>query len=267
MSGEKQSTRDKAAAARKAAEAQEKARTRRIQIIGGAVIALLVIGIIAVGVIGSRSNNSNPNPDLALPSPTAGAPLPKGVLGADAAQPYGWPANPDASASVPLVVVWEDFQCPFCARFERSQGKELAAAAEAGKIRLIYRPATFLDDNLPQSGLASARATNAWGAAIDAGVGLKYHELLFANQPENEGDGYSDQLLLDLGKQAGLSGAAYDTFAQQVNDKAWFGWVSSSSQQFYDDNIPGTPNISVNGQEVPEQYLQSGLLDYIASQS
>lgn len=266
MSGEKQSTRDKAAAARKAAEAQEKARTRRIQIIGGAVIALLVIGIIAVGVIGSRSNN-DPDPGLALPSPTAGAPLPQGVLGADAAQPYGWPANPDSSASVPLVVVWEDFQCPFCGLFERSQGKELAAAAEAGKIRLIYRPATFLDNNLPQSGLASARATNAWGAAIDAGVGLKYHELLFANQPEREGDGYSDQLLLDLGKQAGLSGAAYDTFAKQVTDKAWFGWVASSSQQFYDDNVPGTPNVSVNGQEVPEQYLQSGLLEYVLSQS
>ena len=84
MSGEKQSTRDKAAAARQAAEAQEKARTRRIQIIGGAVIALVVVGIIAVGVLGSRSND-NPNPDLVLPSPTAGAPLPTGVLGADAA--------------------------------------------------------------------------------------------------------------------------------------------------------------------------------------
>lgn len=266
MSGEKQSTRDKAAAARQAAEAQEKARTRRIQIIGGAVIALVVVGIIAVGVLGSRSND-NPNPDLALPSPTAGAPLPTGVLGADAAQPYGWPVKPDASASVPLVVVWEDFQCPYCALFENTQGKELAAAGEAGTIRLIYRPATFLDNNLPQSGLASARATNAFGAAIEAGVGLKYHELLFANQPQKEGDGFSDQLLLDLGKQAGLTGAAYDTFAQQVTGKAWFGWVASTSQQFYDDNVPGTPNISVNGTEVPQQYLESGLMDYIKTQS
>jgi len=58
-----------------------------------------------------------------------------------------------------------------------------------------------------------------------------------------------------------------NSFTSGGCDKAWFGWVASSSQQFYDDNVPGTPNVSVNGQEVPEQYLQSGLLDYIASQS
>jgi protein-disulfide isomerase len=266
MSGEQQSTREKAAAARQAAEKAEKARLRRIQVIGGAVIAVLVVGIVAIGVLGSRAGGGT-DPGLALPSPTAGAPLPSGVLGADAAQPYGWPVNPQSPSSTPLVVVWEDFQCPICAVFESGQGKDLVAAAEAGDIQLVYRPATFLDSTFPRSNLSSARATNAWGAAIEAGVGLRYHELVFANQPEREGDGFTDELLLDLGKQAGLSGAAYDTFAQQVADRSWFGWVASSSQQFYDDNLPGTPYVSVNGTEVPGQYLQAGLLDYIASQS
>ena len=42
----KKSTKEKAAAARAAAEAEQKKRDRRIQIIGGAVIAVLVAGII-----------------------------------------------------------------------------------------------------------------------------------------------------------------------------------------------------------------------------
>lgn len=50
-----------------------------------------------------------------------------------------------------------------------------------------------------------------------------------------------------------------------MKDRAYFGWVANSSQAFVDGNVPGTPNISVDGQEVPSQYLETGLVAYIDS--
>jgi protein-disulfide isomerase len=255
-------TRERAAQARAEQLAAEKRSQRRTQIIGAAVVFILAAGIIGVGVIAGRSDGSSTG--LTLPAPDPQAARPAGALGPDSATPYGVPVG-DAAEAASLVEVWEDFQCPYCAQFERSQGAELQALGESGEIRLVYRVATFLDGNFPEANLSSARAANAWGAAIDAGVGEQYHALVFANQPEKEGTGYTDEQLLDFGKQVGLTGAEYDAFAKKVSDRTFFGWVSNSSQAFRDSNVPGTPHISVDGQEVPSDYLLSGLVDYINS--
>lgn len=256
------STKEKAAQARAAQVEAEKRSQRRVQVIGGVIVALLVAAIIGVGFFAGRS--STPATDLTLPSPNPQAPIPSGVLGPDSMAPYGVPVG-DAPETASTVVVWEDFQCPFCAQFERTQGAELQALGESGAVRLIYRVATFLDGKFPESNLSSARAANAWGAAIDAGKGDEYHALVFANQPSQEGVGYTDEQLLDFGRQVGITGAAYDGFARKVTERTYFGWVSNSSQAFRDSNVPGTPHISVDGQEVPSQYLQAGLVDYLNS--
>jgi protein-disulfide isomerase len=166
---------------------------------------------------------------------------------------------------VSTVVVWEDFQCPFCAELETMQGAELQALGESGAVNLVYRVATFLDPKLPEANLSSARAANAWGAALDAGAGDRYHALVFENQPTVEGTGYTDEQLLDLGRQAGITGTAYDEFAAKVADHRYFGWVANSSDAFRSAGVPGTPAVYVDGQEVPAEYLQEGLVAYIDS--
>jgi protein-disulfide isomerase len=245
-------TREKAAAARAEAMQAEKARQRRINLlIGGGL--LVVIGLIVGGVVYASGQNASSS-GITLPAVDPNAALPATVLPATAAQPYGVPYG-TAAATTSTVEVWEDFQCPICGKFEEAQGAQLQKLATDGKIYLVYRPATFLDTNLPQSDLSSARAVSAWGCAIDAGVGEKYHNVVFANQPTKEGDGYTDEQLLAFGTDAGLTGTAYDTFAACVTAHTYLGWAANSSGAFTDSGIPGTPTVLLDGTEIPSAEL------------
>jgi protein-disulfide isomerase len=245
-------TREKAAAARAEAMKAEKARQRRVNLlIGGGL--LVVIGLI-VGAVVYNSNQSSSGSGLAMPAVDPAAPLPKTVLPSSAPQAYGVPFGTSA-ATKSTVQVWEDFQCPICAQFEATQGAAVQQLATDGKIYLVYRPASFLDTSFPQSNHSSARAVSAWGCAIDAGVGEKYHNVVFANQPTKEGQGYTDTQLLAFGTDAGLSGSAYDTFATCVNAHTYLGWAVNSAQAFTDAGIPGTPTVILDGTEIPSAQL------------
>ena len=65
---------------------------------------------------------------------------------------------------------------------EKANGAGIEALANQGKIRLIWRPTTFLDGNLKND--SSSRAAAAWGCAIDAGKAAEYHNTIYANQPK-----------------------------------------------------------------------------------
>lgn len=172
------------------------------------------------------------------------------MLGADSQYPYAVPVG-SAAPTTPVLQVWEDFQCPACKMLEDYNGKGIESIGLTGKAQLLYRPTIFLDDNLKND--SSARATNAWGCAIDAGKTVEYHNTIFAHQPEKEGTGYTDAQLLEFGKEVGISGTAFDTFTTCVTNNTYTDWVAKSFQAFINDNIPGTPAIFLNGNEVPVQ--------------
>jgi protein-disulfide isomerase len=260
------STKEKAAAARAEAVKAEKARQRRTSALIGLGL-LVLIGLIVGAVVYNNSQAPAATASITLPAPDPAAALPKSVLPSTDATAYGVPYG-SASAKVSTVQVWEDFQCPFCGQFEATQAPGLQKLAADGKIFLVYRPTVFLDSKFPQSNQSSARATRAWGCAIDGGVGEKYHNTVFANQPppDKEGTGYTDAQLLQFGKDAGLDGATYDTFASCVTNNTYLGWVSNSQQAFKDNAIPGTPTVLLDGKELPASVVNGGgtaLVDYL----
>ena len=107
---------------------------------------------------------------------------------------------------------------------------------------------SFLDQNLRNT--ASAQSTNAFGCAIDAGKGAEYHAAVFANQPQNEGTGYTIDLLKQLGKDSGITGAAYDTFEKCVDDAPYLGWGPTVNNYAATQKVSATPTIIVNGQKL-----------------
>jgi hypothetical protein len=247
MSNSGNSRRDRAAAANAAAMSGERRREQLIRIIGAVVVIVVVVGIIVVAVVvkkGSSSADGSAAPASATANP--GAPLPKGALPAGDPYAYGIPYGTGTSA-VPTLEVWEDFQCPSCNMVEKANGTGITSLAESGKVRLIWRPTTFLDRNLKND--ASERATAAWGCAIDAGKTKEYHSTVFANQPQ-EGVGFSDEALIQFAQDTGISGAALDTFKSCYADRTYLSWAANSAQVFYDANIPGTPLAKLNGTEV-----------------
>jgi len=220
----KRTTRERAAAARAAAEAEQRRRENRIRLLIGLGVGVLVVGIVAVGVIGSRKS------DVGI---DASAALPLGVTAADGGVPYG-----TGTAAVPQLELWEDFQCSACKALEAANGAGIQQLAQQGKIRLVYRPATFLDANLGND--SSLRAAAAWGCAVDAGKTAEYHNQVFANQPQ-EGVGYTDQTLQSFATAAGITGSSYDTFTACMSAKKYQPWVANSAHAFDTNAVPGTP--------------------------
>ncbi len=261
MSESGKNRRDRAAAARDAANAGERRRERTVRIVGGITVIVVVLGIIGVAVFAKNSQNTDP---VALPSADASAALPAGVLPTDDKHAYGVPYG-TGTADVPVLEIWEDFQCPACDAVEKANGAGIESLADSGAIRLIWRPTTFLDGNLGND--ASTRAAAAWGCAIDAGKAKEYHNVVFANQPEKEGDGYTDQQLLTFAGDAGITGAALDTFTTCFTDRTYVGWAANSTDIFYKSGIAGTPFALLNGVEVPTDTLvdQPGLEKLVAA--
>lgn len=247
----KKTTREKAAAARAAAEAEQRRRDNLIRIVGGVVILVLVAGIIFFAVKGSQ-NNSNSASGGAGTTIVNDAKIPTGTNSSSSDLPWAVPVN--TAAGKPTLSIWEDFQCPICGEFDKANGPTLEKWVTEGKINLVWRLATFIDNNYAKTSpnpYSSYRASMAYGCAIDAGKGEAYRTLVFNNQPATEGDGWTNQQLLDFGKQVGITGDAYTTFETCFNDQTYGQWVTNNVVTFNNDQIPGTPTLFINGKEVP----------------
>jgi protein-disulfide isomerase len=131
----------------------------------------------------------------------------------------------------------------------------IQSEAAQGNIQLTYHPMIFLDNNLQTD--HSVRAANAFGCSIDAGKGEAYHNAVYANQPENEGAGWTDEQLKQWGADVGITGEAQTTFNQCVDAGTYKGWALLSNQAAFDDGITGTPTVRVNGEKLPDAALSS----------
>ena len=254
MSNSANDRRNRAAAAKSAANVGNKRRERLIRFVGGAVVAVIVVGIILGAWYVSKNGKSDSA--AADPSVTASADpnaaLPKTVFPASSEYAFGVPF-PAAKSTAPVLQIWEDLQCPACEALEKANGAGIQELASTGKIQLIWRPTTFLDNNLNND--ASLRATAAWGCAIDQGKTVEYHNTIYANPPANEGDGFTNAQLIDFASQSGIDGTAMDKFTKCMNAQTYTGWAANSTAAFYKSGAQGTPYALLNGTAVPTDVL------------
>ena len=241
--------REAAAAARAASQSGEKRRERTIRIVGGVTVILVVVGIIGIAIF-AKSTDTTGTPATVPADPAAA--IPAGVFPAGDANEYGVPYNASATG-VPVLTIWEDFQCPSCANLEETNGAGIVKLADEGKVQLVWRPTTFLDFRVGND--SSARAVAAWGCAVDAGKTREYHDVVYKNHPETEGDGYTDENLLTFAADSGISGPALDTFTQCVADRTYVGWAANSYDAFLKAKVPGTPAGYLNGSPLADGVL------------
>jgi len=248
---ESKSTREKAAAARAEQMATEKRRERTVRIIGAIGVIVVVVLIIGLAVIVPRlSSDDSAGGDV--PGPDPSAPVPTGVYGSDSEYPYGVPFG-TAADSAPVLQLWEDFQCPACGALENINGAGIESLAEAGDMQLVWRPTAFLDNNLGNT--FSAQAINAWGCSIDAGKTVEYHSLIFANQPETEGDGWTTEQFIGFAEESGITGVPLEQFNDCLTSGRYLPWAANSTQVFYDSQVQGTPTGILNGTVVESATL------------
>lgn len=239
-----------AAAARHDAAAIEQKRQRKIRLIGGLVVVVVMGALISIPVLSNK--------DAVVPADSA---LPAGVTSDTYGVKVGTAWAATGADKIPVLQLWEDFQCPACAQFEKASGSALEGLIDAGKVRVEYRPTIFLDKNLLSTNTAagnpnsSQRATMAFGCAVDAKAAEKYHATVFANQPADEGAGYSNETLISFAGTAGITGDALTAFTDCLSSEKYAGWVANSYAAFNSEGVSSTPTGLLNGTEVPGDVL------------
>jgi protein-disulfide isomerase len=227
-----------------AAQKQQGGGANKI-VVATVVVVVAIIAVVA-GVIWVEQSKQDE-------ATGGGNALPPGVseLGA------GYPAFADVTPveGAPTLDVYEDFQCPACASFEAALGSTIEDLASSGKVELVYHVKNFLDDNLRND--SSTRAGNAAFCAADAGAFQEYHDQLYAQQPANEGDGFSDETLTSIATSVGISGDALSTWETCLKAGRYDDYVNSVEEASFADGVRGTPTVRINGEDIELAAIQT----------
>jgi protein-disulfide isomerase len=207
--------------------ARERRRTVTLWTTVGVVLVLVVAGFVGWGVVASQDKKTS-----------AALTVPAGAVDDDTAFARG---------SGPVTIdIYEDFMCPACNQFEKASGDTLTQLVDANKVKIQYHPIAILD-RFSNGTEYSTRSAGAAAAAAVGGKFYEYHQVLYANQPEENSNGLDDATLIELGKQAGLIDQA---FADAVTNKTYTAWATDATEKATKNDVTGTPTVKVNGKKL-----------------
>lgn len=212
-------------------------RTLRGPLLALGVVLVLGAGAAVWGLARSSpgSGSAGQVAEVSASDGNAQAPGPlEGLARRQAGDPL---ATGDVNAPV-VMIMWSDFQCPFCGRFARETEPALVDRyVKKGTLRLEWRDFPYLGEQSP----LAARAARAAG---EQGAFWAYHDALYALKlPPNSGRLTQERL---TGIAAGLHlDVARFTAAMQSPQVAQA--VSADFQQGQGLGITGTPAFLVNG--------------------
>ncbi|MEV6837371.1 thioredoxin domain-containing protein [Streptomyces sp. NPDC051133] len=233
----KRTARERLAVEREKQKSAEK--RRRALIVGGSVVCVLALAAV-IGVLAANSGHNK-----GKSSQNAGPVVaPSGAQGKDS---LAIPVGKDSARAT--LTVWEDFRCPACQAFEAAYRPTLHELVDAGKLRVEYHLVRLIDNNT--NGQGSLHAANAAACAQDAGKFRDYHDVLYANQPQETDDAFADndKLIALAGKVQGLDTPA---FRKCVKDGTHNSWVNKSHQAFEAARFGGTPTVLFGGKNIYE---------------
>lgn len=142
---------------------------------------------------------------------------------------------------VPVVDIYEDFQCPICRQFEALNGEYINSLITEKKAVVNFHTLSFL-------GTESVRAANAAACANEEGKFVNYHFALYANQPTTENSGeWSSEKLISIADGVGIKS---DSFKSCVKDLKFEGWVNKAADAGVKSQVQSTPTVYVGGKEI-----------------
>lgn len=223
MSKKNRDTDRTARAAAAMAEQKRQESKRRNLMIGGVVAVVLVI-LLGGFFVARALDTTN---DVA--APTSGSDLGL-TIGQDDA-PH-------------TVVIYEDFLCPYCGELERATREDLMQLADDGTVQVEYRPFNLLSSISDYS----ARSAAAFSLVLEQSgpeVAKKFHDLLFENQPSEQGPFPDDAAIIALAVKAGADeGDLTEAMANGDGEQ----WVTDATQAALDAGVKGTPTIILDGE-------------------
>ncbi|MFD3548881.1 DsbA family protein [Streptomyces sp. NPDC058655] len=148
--------------------------------------------------------------------------------------------------------LYEDSRCPACASFEQAVGEQVKKDVDAGKYKLRFFGATFIDNAVKGEG--SKNALSALGAALNVGpqAFLDYKAALYSKElhPEETVDSFAkdDYLLKVADTVPALKGNA--EFKKAVEDGTYDRWALEMAKSFNKSGVTGTPTLKMDGKKI-----------------
>ncbi|MBJ7289729.1 thioredoxin domain-containing protein [Williamsia sp.] len=227
--------------------ADERRRSLLIKI--GATVVVVVIAVaIGVWLIVTKKDDSSSAASSAGPvaSGTSGTSSTPSVVSDTGAYRVNKVAQPKAT-----LTILEDFQCPACKQFESIFGEAIKQIRGNAAVAVDYEPIAILDRM--SSTKYSTRAANASACVAEATAGggdwstwLGYHDELYAQQPEEQSSGLTDEQLTSIATDAGAPASV----SKCVDGGQYSGWVTAQTQKAVQNGLQGTPQVELNGKAV-----------------
>ncbi|MCX5382985.1 thioredoxin domain-containing protein [Streptomyces sp. NBC_00083] len=231
----------------------KKAKTRRQIIVGVSVVAVLaVVGGGAYLIKESMKPSAwtaAKDKTLVKPANTAGSDGTTVVIG-----------KADAKKTLEM---YEDPRCPICSQFEQTVGPTIKKDVDAGKYKIQFIGATFIDNGSPGTG--SKTALSALGAALNVSpeAFLDYKSALYSAKyhPEETQDKFKDRdyLIQIADTVPALKGNA--GFQKAVKDGTYDKWALTMSDKFNSSGVQGTPTLKMDGKKITDGASDNAPMD------
>ncbi|MGW7060205.1 DsbA family protein [Streptomyces sp. NPDC054904] len=220
----------------------KKDRARRQLVVAGAVVGVLALA----GGVGYAVVQAN-QPGYWDKAADAALMKPKNTTGED-----GTTVVIGKAEAKKTLELYEDSRCPACASFEQAVGEQVKKDVDAGKYKLQYFGATFIDNAVKGEG--SKNALSALGAALNVSpqAFLDYKGALYSKElhPEETVDSFAkdDYLLKVADTVPALKGNA--EFKKAVEDGTYDRWALEMSKVFNNSDVKGTPTLKMDGKKI-----------------
>ena len=203
------------------------------------LVIAVVVGVVLIMLV----------PTILSKQTDTSAAIPASVSAEDG---YGIVFNKELT-DAPFIEIYEDFQCPACARFESIAGEYIEELITTKKAKVAFHTLSFL-------GGESQIAANAAACSADEGKFLQLHKTLMANQPSENSGAWTSSYFSTLGLGLGISSPEYD---KCVADNKYMGWVKNVAEEGAKRNINSTPTVLINGKEIDRNTAYASLGDFM----
>lgn len=153
-----------------------------------------------------------------------------------------------AGQGLPVVDVFEDYQCPACASVQTVLGPQVDALVQGGRTEVRFHLMSFLDQMLRND--SSVRAAAGAFCAHEQDRFLAWHNAVWANHPAREGDGWTDAQLRDIADGAGLD---VDAWGDCVASGTYADEVKAANDGSLEAGVNSTPTFRLNGTKLDLQ--------------
>lgn len=158
----------------------------------------------------------------------------------------------ESKTSKDKIIVYGDFKCPYCKQLEEEIIPKLKKDyIEQGKVEYQFVNMAFLGDD----SIIGSRAGHAV-ENIDPNEYLRFQELMFSHQPDNEKKWITEKLVDKQIDKLNISNNKAKKIKIDYKKKNSQSWRDAKKDQkiYKENNIQEAPTVVINGKEIQDVY-------------